>query len=444
MDTLFEVGIILVLLLANGLFAMAEISVVSARRARLRGWAEAGNARARAALELAESPNRFLSTVQIGITLVGIFAGAYGGARLASRLAAYLKGYPALEDYAEGLAFGFVVAIITYLSLVLGELVPKRIGLSHPERIAGLIAGPMRMLSRVASPLVSLLSVSTEALLKLLGIRPEAGNAVTEEEVKLLVREGLRAGVLHKTESEMVESVLALDQLSIKELMTPRAKIIWLNTGDPHEIIWHKIVVSGHTNFPVYEEDRDHVCGFVSVKDIYAQLAAGISVRVKDLVQPSIIVPPGQTALGLLEIFKRSGKHVALVIDEYGSVVGLVSLHDIMEAIAGDFPSMDDRLRPSAKRREDGSWLVDAMIPIEEFAEAVKDFPLETGGTRDYSTLGGYIVKRFGRVPSEGESITAGNYLVEVIDMDHHRIDKVVMLPVKNPSGNEPAKGRAE
>ena len=431
METFLEVSIILVLLVANGVFAMAEIAVVSARKARLRSWAEGGNSRARKALSLAESPNRFLSTVQIGITLVGIFAGAYGGARLAGRFAEYLETIPALANYAEGVAFGTVVVGITYLSLVIGELVPKRIGLGHPERIASFIAGPMIFLSAVAKPLVHLLSASTEGLMKILGIKPNTDTAVTEEEVKLLVREGLRVGVLHKSESEMVESVLALDQLPVKELMTPRAKIIWIHHNDPHETIWHKIVVSAHTTFPVYEEDRDHVLGLVSVKDIYAQLAAGIQVKIQDLVTPAITVPPNQTALGLLEIFKRSGKHIAIVIDEYGSVIGLVSLHDIMEAIAGDFPTMDARLRPIAKRRDDGSWLVDAMISIDEFAEAVKDFPLEPAGARDYSTLGGYIVKRFGRVPSEGESIQAGDYLVEVIDMDHHRIDKVVLLPAR-------------
>ena len=435
MEILFEISIILVLLLANGLFAMAEISVVSSRKARLRSWAEAGNQRAKKALSLAESPNRFLSTVQIGITLVGIFAGAYGGARLAGRLAEYLAQFPAVARYSEGLAFGLVVAVITYLSLVLGELLPKRIGLGHPERIASIIAAPMLALSTIAKPLVHLLSASTELLLKMLGIKPNTETAVTEEEVKLLVREGLRAGVLHKSESEMVESVLALDQLPVKELLTPRAKIIWIHQNDPHDTIWHKIVVSAHTTFPVYEQDRDHVLGVVSVKDIYAQLAAGIPVKIRDLVTPAITVPPNQTALGLLEIFKRTGKHVALVIDEYGSVLGLVSLHDIMEAIVGDFPTLDARLRPIAKRRDDGSWLVDAMINIDEFAEAVADFPLETAGQRDYSTLGGYIVKRFGRVPAEGESITAGPYLVEVIDMDHHRIDKVVLLPLNSPAG---------
>jgi putative hemolysin len=319
--------------------------------------------------------------------------------------------------------------VITYLSLVIGELVPKRIGLSAPERIAGFLAGPMGTLSRIAKPLVFILTGSVGALMKMLGLKDAPEATVTEDELRLLAREGLRAGVLLKTESEMVESVLALDKLQVKDIMTPRPKIIWIQQNEPHELIWHKIVVSGHSHFPVYDSNRDQLVGVVNVKSIYAHLAANIPIRIKDLAVPPLFVPTSVNALSLLETFKNEGKHVAIVIDEFGAVQGLVTTHDIMEAIVGEFPTMDARLRPTAKRREDGSWLVDAMIPVEEFETTVTDFPLHPKLERDYETLGGYIIKRLGRVPDEGESFEAGPYVVEIIDMDHLRVDKVLLLP---------------
>jgi putative hemolysin len=429
MELLFEFSIIFVLLLANGIFSMAEIAVVSSRKNRLRAAADAGDKRARKALDLAESPNRFLSTVQVGITLVGIIAGAYGGASLSAKLAVILREVPGLEHYAHNLAFGIVVLLITYLSLVIGELVPKRIGLSAPERIAGFLAGPMNSISVFAKPLVFLLTASSNALMRLFGLKDAPEASITEDELRLLAREGLRAGVLQKTESEMVESVLALDKLQVKDIMTPRPKIIWIKQDEPHELIWHKIVVSGHSHFPVYESSRDQLAGVVNVKAIYAHLAANIPIRIKDLIVPPLFVPASVNALSLLETFKNEGKHVAIVIDEFGAVQGLVTTHDIMEAIVGEFPTMDARLRPTAKRRDDGSWLVDAMLPVDEFEAAVTDFPLHPKIERDYETFGGYIINRLGRVPEEGESFEAGPYVVEIIDMDHLRVDKVLLLP---------------
>ena len=438
MALLAEFGIIIALLLANGVFAMAEIAVVSSRKGRLRAGADAGDKRARRALELAESPNRFLSTVQVGITLVGIFAGAYGGASLAAKLAVYLRDVPYVAPYANGVAFGLVVLVITYLSLVIGELVPKRIGLSAPERISGLLAGPMSALSIIAKPLICLLTASTDGLMKLLGLKDAPEAVVTEDELRLLAREGLRVGVLFKAESEMLESVLALDKLTVKDLMTPRPKIIWIQQDESHDLIWHKIVVSGHSHFPVYDKRRDQVVGIVNVKSIYAHLAANIPIKIKDLVMPALFVPATLNALTLLETFKKEGKHVAIVIDEFGSVHGLVTTHDIMEAIVGEFPTMDARLRPTARRREDGSWLIDAMIPVEEFEAAVTDFPLHPKGQRDYETFGGFVIKQLGHVPQEGECFEAGHYLVEIIDMDDLRVDKVLLLPRRLPASSYP------
>ena len=323
-----EIGIIFLLLIANGAFAMAEIAVVSSKKARLRRLADQGNARARIALELAEAPNRFLSTVQIGITLVGIFAGAFGGATIATELAKWIGQASSLAPYADKIGFGIVVLVITYFSLVMGELVPKRVGLSNPEGIAMLVARPMNWLSEFAGPVVSFLSVSTEALLRVLGFKPEKEVTVSEEEVRVMMQEGVRAGAFNKVESHIVDSALELDRLPVREIMTPRPKVIWLNQDDPHDQIWHKIVVSNHSHFPVYEGNRDHTVGVVSVKAIYANLAAGAGVKLKDLMLPPLIVPESQTVLQLVETFKQSGKHIALVTDEFGSIIGLVTLNE--------------------------------------------------------------------------------------------------------------------
>lgn len=429
MDIAFEIGVIFVLLLANGVFAMAEIAIVSAKRAKLKLWAEAGDKKAKRALALAESPNRFLATVQVGITLVGIIAGAYGGATLSEKLAVPLRSLPLVAPYAQPVAFAVVVVAITYLSLIIGELVPKRLGLSNPERISSFLAGPMSALSTAAKPLVSLLSFSTDAMLRLFGFKQLPEAAMSEDELRLLAREGLRVGVLKPSETEMLESVLGLDNLRVRDLMTPRAKIIWVQEDEPHERIWHKIVVSGHTTFPVYSTTRERAIGVISIKSIYANMAAGAPVRVRDLMTEPLAVPASQNALSLLETFKKSGKHHAIVVDEFGSVTGLVTLHDMMEAIVGEFPSLEKRLRPDAKQREDGSWLIDAMIPIEEFEKKVVGFPLDPEQGRDYETFGGFILNKVGHLPKEGDTFECGAFTVEIIDMDSHRVDKVLLLP---------------
>lgn len=426
-----EIAIIFLLLVANGVFAMAEIAVVSSKKARLRRLAEQGNSRAQIALELAESPNRFLSTVQIGITLVGIFAGAFGGATLAAKLTGPIAQIEIFAPYADKIAFGLVVAVITYFSLVMGELVPKRFGLSNPEGIAMLVARPMNWLSKFAGPVVSFLSVSTEALLRVLGFKPEKEVTVSEEEVRVMMQEGVRAGAFNKVESQIVHSALELDQLPVREIMTPRPKVIWLNQDDPHDQVWHKIVVSNHSHFPVYQGNRDHTVGTVSVKAIYANLAAGVGVKLKDLMVAPLIVPESQTVLQLVETFKQTGKHIALATDEFGSIVGLVTLNDVMEAVVGEFPSQGERAKPEAKKREDGSWLIDAMIDLEAVERALPGFKFGGTAYSEYQTLAGFVVKTIGHVPKEGETFEAQGYLFEVLDMDRHRVDKVLVMPLK-------------
>ncbi len=434
-----EVLVLLLLLVANGVFAMTEIAIVSARKPRLRRLAEQGDSRARVALELAESPNRFLSTVQLGITLVGIFAGAFGGATLAEKLAQPLGQIAWLAPYAKQVSLGLVVIAITYFSLVIGELVPKRIGLGNPEGIALVMAKFMNRLSVLTAPLITFLSKSTEVLLRLFGVKPRPDAAVTEDEVRGLMQEGVRAGAFNKVESHIIHSALDLDRLSVRDLMAPRPKIIFVNKNDPHDVIWHKIVVSGHSHFPVYEGQRDNVVGIVSVKSIYANLAAGTTARTADLMTKPLIVPATQTAIQLLDAFKQTGKHLALVTDEFGSIVGLVALHDVMEALVGEFPSLEERARPEIKKRDDGSWLIDAMIEIERVEAALPGFRLSDAQNKDYQTLAGFVVKALGRVPREGETVEAQGYVFEILDMDGHRVDKVLVMPAKTPGSDRAA-----
>jgi putative hemolysin len=427
-----EIAGIFLLLVVNGILAMTEIALVSAPKARLRRLADEGDDRARAALELIQSPNRFLSTVQLGITLVGVMAGAFSGATIAEKIRIALQPVPMLAPYGEAIGLTIVVVVVTYFSLVLGELVPKRIGLNNPERISMSMAKPMHNLSVIAAPAVNFLSVSTEAMLRLLGFKPAKVPTITDEEVKVLVQEGLRTGVFQKAETEMVESVLRLDTLAVREIMTPRPKIIFLDGDDSHATAWQKIVVSAHSNFPVYKGNRDHVVGIISVNAIYANLATGTTARFSDLMTNPLVVPATQTVIQLLETFKEAGKHLALVTDEFGSIVGLVTLNDVLEAIVGDFPSPEERLRPEAKRRDDGSWLIDAMIEIEKLEEILPGLTFGDEESKNYQTLAGFVVKYLGRVPKEGETFESQGYVFEILDMDRHRVDKVLVMPAKD------------
>ncbi|HEX2100073.1 MAG TPA: hemolysin family protein, partial [Candidatus Synoicihabitans sp.] len=373
MHLFFEISIILLLLVANGVFAMAEIAIVSSRKARLKKLADEGSAKARTALALAQEPTAFLSTVQIGITLVGVLAGAFGGATLAEKLAVLLSRVPVLAPYSSALAIFVVVGLITYFSLIIGELVPKRVALNNPEGRAMLIARQMSTLARVGKPFVWLLTVSTNGLLKLFGLGQEPEAPPSEEEVAHLIEQGTTAGVFHRAERAMVEGVLRLDERLVTEIMTRRSKIVWLNLADPAETNWRKIISSGHSHFPVYEMTRDNVLGLVSVKSLWAHAAMNTPINLRDhLVQP-LIVPETINAVQLLENFRRSGKHLALVMDEFGGIQGLVTLIDVMEAIVGDLPEPDDRHEPGAVQREDGSWLVDGALSIRDLR---RRFPL--------------------------------------------------------------------
>jgi putative hemolysin len=431
---IFEIVIIVLLLLANGVLAMAEMSLVSARKARLQALAAGGNKAAGTALELAQSPNQFLSTVQIGITLVGILAGAFGGATVAKWLGAQITGLGLAAPYAESLGLILVVLCITYLSLIVGELVPKRLALSAPERFACLLAGSMRRLSIIARPAVKVLGWSTDLVLRLLGAQRETASQVTGEEVRILMQEGHLAGVFHKGEPKMVARVLELDELLVKEIMTPRPKVIFVNRDDPHEQVWHKIVASRHSYFPVFQGNRDHIVGVVSVKSIYANLAAATAVQLGDLMTEPLFVPATQTVVQLLESIRQSGRHFAVVADEFGSVVGVVTLVDVLEAIVGHVPSQEERARPDIRQREDGTWLVDGTAEIEALEEKLPGLRFAADEERGYQTLAGFVLEHLGHIPAEGETFTALGWDFEIIDMDRPRIDKVLLRPAKQAS----------
>lgn len=429
---LTEIVIILLLLLANGVFAMTEIAVVSSRKARLKKLADEGSARAKVALELAEEPTRFLSTVQIGITLIGTLAGAVGGTRLADKLADRLAAdFPAFADYAEWTSLLVVVGAITYVSLVIGELVPKRIGLNNPEAKAAAMAAPMRALSRLALPFVWLLTASTNGVLKLLGLGAQKDEPPSEEEVAHLIEQGTSAGVFHQAERAMVEGVLRLDEKPVTEIMTRRTKIVWLDVDDPDEANWRKIVASGHSQFPVYEGTRDHVLGMVSVKALWANSAIGLKNNLRDhLVQP-LYVPQTVNAVQLLDTFKKSGKHTALVADEFGSIQGIVTLIDVMEAIVGDLPEPGDRKSPQAVQRDDGSWLVDGAMDLADLKRVFSFGEMPGEEDEDFHTVGGFVVDRLGHIPVAGQWTEWNGWRFEVADMDRHRVDKLLLTRVK-------------
>ena len=421
-----EIVIVLVLFVANGVFAMSEMAVVSSRKSRLKEMAAAGDAGASAALRLAEAPNRFLPTVQVAITLIGLLAGAFSGATLAATLAGSLKPLPALAPYAEALSVGVVVVALGFLSVIIGELAPKRIALSAPEKIASRLARPIERLSSLAQPVVKVLSVATDVLLRLLRIRPGKVDSVSEDEVRLLLREGSESGVFHQDEPRMVESVLAFDRLPIREIMTPRGKLVFVSIEDTQETLWHKIVVSGHSTYPVFAGDRDYIVGVVTVKSIYANLAAGTPVRVSDLLAKALFVTPYEPVLNVLNQFKRTGVHFAVVRDADGRAIGIVTLVDVLEAIVGDIPSLQDRLLPEARQRPDGSWLVDGQYDLAKLA-ALLGVAIAPQASEHGATLASFIGAQVTGHPREGDSFTRSGLRFEIIDMDRTSVDKVLI-----------------
>ncbi|KPL91971.1 hemolysin family protein [Levilinea saccharolytica] len=432
MPTAFEILILLLLILANGLFAMTEIAVVSSRKARLQQMAEDGSAGARTALLLAEDPNRLLSTIQVGITLIGVLSGALGGATLAGDLAPVIAKIPWewIQTYSYQIAFVLIVIVITYLSLVLGELVPKRLGLNDPEGVAVRMARGMNGLSNAAQPLVRLLSVSTDAILRLLGMRESQEPPVTNEEIKILLEQGTQVGVFEAGEQDLVESVFRFSDRSVDAMMTPRTEVTWLDLDDSLEVNLQKVRQSPHLLLPVAQGSLDNVQGILNVRDLLDARLEGGAIDLRALLEPPIFVPESAPALKVLEMVKNTGLPMVLVMDEYGGVLGMVTLLDILRAIVGNFSTTGETPDPLVVHREDDSWLLDGLLRVDEMKELLDMDDLPDEERVGYQTLGGMMMSQFGDIPRAGQSFEWGGYRFEVVDMDQRRVDKVLVTPL--------------
>jgi putative hemolysin len=422
-----EIALILVLFVANGLFSMSEIAVLTARKARLQQRADEGDSRARAALELAKYPTRFLSTVQIGITSISILTGIVGEGALAQPLAIQLRAhFPAIAPWSNGLALTIVVVIITLLSIVIGELVPKRLGQMHAETLAGVMASPMRVLSWIATPFVKLLELSTDSILKLMGAKDSGDHFVTEEEIQVMMAQGATAGIFEQVEQQMVRNVFRLDERKLSSLMVPRSDIVYLDVDAPIEVSKAKIEASHHSRFPVCRGDLAEVIGFARAKDLLAQVMAGGPFDLTSRLTPVLYVPETLTGTELVENFRNSHTQSALVVDEYGDVQGLVTLRDVLEAIVGEFHTTASPEESSALQREDGSWLLDGLLDAHELEDKLELALLPEGESDTYHTLSGMIMLLLGRIPRTGDRVDWAEWTFEVVDMDGKRIDKVL------------------
>jgi putative hemolysin len=422
-----ELSIILGLIVLNGVFAMAEMAVVAARTVRLQALADDGRRGAKDVLAIKEKPDRFLSSVQVGITLVGIGAGAYGGARVSGSVAQWLEQIPALKPWAGQLAFAAVVIVITFLSLVIGELVPKQIALRQPENIASWIARPMSWLSWIAAPLVWLLSTTSNLILRIFGITPRPEAPVTSEEIAIVLEQGAQAGVLDAGEHTLIERVLRMGERRVSTLMTPRTDVVWVDLREPIGESMRRMGEARHTYFPVCEGSPDHVLGFVSVKDQMARLMRKAPPDIRAELRPPVFVPEMSDALSVLKTLQERNQHVALVVDEYGGVSGLVTLHDLVQGIVGELPTAHSHLEgPMIVARGDGSWLVDGRLPFEDFREQV-NLPEAEEPAVGFDTVAGFVLTQLGRLPAIGDKFEWEGWQFEVVDMDGNRIDRLLI-----------------
>ncbi|ONG55784.1 DNA-binding protein [Pseudoroseomonas deserti] len=429
---MLEIVIVVALILLNGIFALSELSVVSSRPRRLQILAEEGRPGAKAALALLEEPGRFLSTVQIGITLVGILAGAFSGEALGGRLTAWLQEQGMSPGLAGPLGFGLVIVIITYLSIVIGELVPKRFALRSPETLACLVAPGMRLLARIGTPVAWLLDASVKLVFRLLGVGPEQAAVVTDEEIRSVVAEAEGSGTIEAAERHLIAGVMRLGDRPVRGVMTPRTEVDWLDLAAGEERIRETLMTTQHSRLPVGEGSTDAMLGVVQTRQLLAQVLAGHKLDVRQHVQPAPVIPDTADALDALSVLREAAVPMALVHDEYGHFEGVVTPADLLETIAGAFRADADTDEPAAVQREDGSWLLAGWLAADEMAEHLSiRLPLE----RDYQTLAGYLLQAFGRLPRTGEHIERDEWRFEVVDLDGHRIDKVLAQPAQASIG---------
>lgn len=435
-EVIFQIAFLFALFIFNGLFSMTEIAVVSSRRVRLSRAADDGNAGAAAALALQQSPENFLSTVQIGITLVGVLSGAFGGAMLSDELALLVSQVPALQPYSETIAFGIVILAITYFSLVIGELVPKNLALTRPEAVASLLSRPMAFISKITAPFVWILSRSTTVVLKLLRISQSTDAAITEEEIRAHIAHGTELGVLEEEEQELIESIIRLDDQRVTAIMTPRVKIDRIDLDDDAAVNRDKLISTRFSRLPVCRGNLDNVVGMIKSRDLLAHVLAGGDLEFEQLLKEPVFVPETKTALELLEALKSSSSSLALVVDEFGSVAGLVTMNDVLEQIVGDLPvaGVVDR---SVIVREDGSMLLDGQLSVVDFRDILKLKTLPDHERDAYQTLAGFVLTRIEKLPIEGDSFEWEGYRFEVVDMDARRVDKVLVSRLSNEAAGK-------
>jgi magnesium and cobalt exporter, CNNM family len=418
-----EIFILLGLILINGLFVMSEIALVSARKARLENMAAKGDELARRALELSNKPEVFLSAAQIGITLIAILTGVYSGERFSVYLIPFFKNIRFLSEYAEGISLTIVVILVTFLSILFGELIPKRFGLLRAEKISKLVAGPILVFAKITHPFVWLLNKISNGFFFIFNIKKSTDDAVTEEEIKTMISEGTEAGTIEEEEREIIERVFHLGDRNITSLMTHRSDIIWFDLEDNEEKIKEKIISEPHSVYPICDGEIDNIKGIVSIKDLYV---TDDMTKFKEIMKPAMFVPENNSPYQLLEKFKRTKQHSCFIVDEYGSMQGLVTLNDILEAIVGDIPQ-PDVTDYEVKEREDGSFLVDAQIPFYDFLTRFDKEQWMNEGEHEFDTLAGFILHELERIPHTGEKFDWKGFKFEIIDMDGHRIDKVLV-----------------
>ena len=436
------IAVVLLLVVLNGLFAMTELAVVSSRKSKLQSRAERGDRGARAALKLAEEPTHFLSAVQVGITLIGILAGAYGQAAIGGELDRILEtAIPALAPWSEIISTGLVVVLITYVSVIVGELVPKRLALIFPEPIASKMAAPISLVALVLKPFVLLLTFSTSAILKLMGVKDRDGSDVTQEEVETMIAEGTSAGLIEPEEQEMIEEILTLGDRPIRVAMTPRHEVFWIALDDSEEELRQEIRTCPYSRIVVAREnDVDNPLGVVHKKDLLDSLLDNGEFNVESLIQTPAFIPQSTSVLKALEVLKASRVHMAFLVDEFGAFEGVVTATDLLEMIAGDFDEAHDEAEAMIRQREDGSWLVDGQTDLDELSDELgEDF----GEREGFHTVAGLVLHELSRVPNEGETLQLGRFEVEVIDMDDRRIDKLLFRAVITPEDEAAARAAA-
>jgi putative hemolysin len=422
---MIDVFILLILIIINGLFVMAEIALVSSRKARLEGMSEKGNANAKVALNLAQHPDVFLPTAQIGITLISIITGVYSGEKFSKNLEPYIKKISFLEPYSSTISTAIIIIIVTFVSIILGELLPKRLGLTRAEKIACIVAKPMLFLSKATHPLVWLLNKVTHFIFRIFGVHPSQDNIVTEEEIKAIISEGTEHGTIDEAEQEIIERVFHLGDRNITSLMTHRSDIVWLNANSRLKESTNIIKNSPHSVYPLCDNQIDEIKGVVHVKDLFL---AKEETELKTLMRPSLFVPDNNTAYQVLEKFKETKIHSCFIVDEYGTMQGMITLNDILEAIVGDIPASGQDDDYEIVERKDGTFLVDAQIPFYDFLEKFEKADwIQEIEQQEYDTLAGFILHELEHIPVTGETINWRGFNIEIIDMDGHRIDKVLV-----------------